>query len=361
MTATPVMAVLGLAVVLLCLLMYVVLDGYDLGVGIGVLLERDPGHRRRMLETVAVGWDGNETWLILFAVTLWSAFPLAFGTLLPHTYLPVVVMLLALVVRGVSVEMASQGARSRHWTTAFAVGSLLAAFSQGFALGTLTSSLHRAGDVFSGPSFGAFGFFPVLTGLTVTAMYTALGYAYTKQKTVGRLREVAARRGRAATAVMGGLLLMVLLSISATATPLNLAGPQRAFTFGVLLLFAVAGLVASLVTFGWRQRSGAADNVPIAGLSVAVVGVLLALLAARYPVIVPPDLTIYDTLSPSSTMNFFLIAIALLNMPLVLAYNVFAHRAFRGKLEPEQPADHPPSSNGHVAPTDGHVVTGAGS
>jgi cytochrome bd ubiquinol oxidase subunit II len=359
MTATPLMAVLGLVLVLVCLLMYVVLDGYDLGVGVGILIERDPGHRRRMLESVAVGWDGNETWLILLGVTLWSAFPLAFGTLLPHAYLPLVVLLLGLIVRGVSVEMASQTPQGHRWTTAFGVGSLLAAFSQGFVLGTLTSPLHQVGDAFSGPTFGAFGIFPVLSGLTVVATYTALGYAYTKQKTVGRLREAAARRGRVATAVTAGLVLAVLVAISTTATPLNLAGPQRAFTFGVLLLFAAAGVVASLVTFGWRQQSGAADTVPIAGLSVAVVALVLALLAARYPVIVPPDLTIYDKVSPSSTMNFVLIAIALLNMPLVLAYNVFAHRAFRGKLETEPPVDEQPAGNGHVAAADGHVVSGA--
>lgn len=114
------------ATVLLCLLMYVVLDGYDLGIGVATLFERDPAHRRHMLESVAVGWDGNETWLILLGVALWAGFPLAFGTILPHAYLPVTVLLFSLVVRGVSVEMASQAPPAPRWTTAFGVASLLA-------------------------------------------------------------------------------------------------------------------------------------------------------------------------------------------------------------------------------------------
>jgi cytochrome d ubiquinol oxidase subunit II len=351
--ATPGMTIAWLAVVLVSLLMYVVLDGYDLGVGVGVLLEPSATHRRRMLESVAVGWDGNASWLILLAVSLWAGFPLAFGTILPHAYLPLIVMLIGLVVRGVSVEMASQGPPARRWTTAFGVGSLLAAFCQGFALGTLTSAVRIEDGAFTGSTFGAFGWFPVLSGLAVTAAYTALGYAYTKQKSSGSLRQTAGGRGQIATAVTAALLLVLLATINGTAAPLDLGTPQRAFTFWFLLLFAVAGGVTAAVTFGWTRRTSAADTLPLAGLTVATVATFLAFVAARYPVIVPPDLTIYEAASPESTMTFLLIAIALLNMPVVLAYNVFAHRAFRGKLDTEPSAGTAPAGNGHA------VVPGA--
>ena len=311
---------LWLLEVLVCLLMYAVLDGYDLGVGVATLFERDSGRRRHMVESVAVGWDGNETWLVLLVVALWAGFPLAFGTILPHAYLPLIVVLFSLIVRGVSIEMVSQAPPGRRWTTAFGVASLLASFAQGFALGTLTS-------------LGAMSWFCVLSGLTVTAAYTALGYAYTKQKSSGSLRRSAGRRGRVSTAITAGLLVVVLFAINATAAPLNLHSPARAFAFAVLLVFAVAGVATSLVTFASERRSSAVDTLPIGGLIVATVSVVLAFVVARYPVFLPPNLTVDAAVSPHSTMVFVLIGIGLLNMPLVLAYNVFAHRAFRGKLD----------------------------
>lgn len=300
---------LWLAIVLLCLLMYVVLDGYDLGIGVATLLERDAIHRRHLLESVAVAWDGNETWLILLGVGLWAGFPLAFGTILPHAYLPVVVMLFALVVRGVSVEMASQAPPARHWTTAFGVASVLAAFAQGVTVGIVVS--------------GVFGWFCVLTGVTVTATYTALGYGHTKRKSSGRPRATAARRGAVATVVATGSSVAVLL-----AAPLNLTGPGRVFAFYGLLLFAAAGVVTALVTF---LRETGTDIPPFGGLVVAVVSVVLAVGVARYPVLMP-GLTVDNTAGPHNTMVFILVGIGL-NMPLVLAYNVFAHRAFAGKLD----------------------------
>src|SRR5947209_8095469 len=136
------MSITWSALLLLCLLMYVLLDGYDLGIGIAMLFERDERHRREMLEQVAVAWDGNETWLVLLAVGLWAGFPLAFGTILPHAYPALIVMLLALVIRGVSVEIVSQAHLAPpRWMRAFSLASLAAALAQGVALATLTSNL----------------------------------------------------------------------------------------------------------------------------------------------------------------------------------------------------------------------------
>src|SRR3989440_9941328 len=128
------MSFMWFLLILLCLLMYVALDGYDIGIGIATLIERDGSRRHEMLELVAQAWDANETWLVLLAVGLWAGFPLAFGAILPHTYLALIVVLLSLIVRGISVEMASQAPPAPRWERAFGVASLVAALAQGVVL-----------------------------------------------------------------------------------------------------------------------------------------------------------------------------------------------------------------------------------
>jgi len=182
------MAIVWSGLILLCLLMYVLLDGYDLGIGIGMLIERDTAHRHEMIERVAVVWDGNETWLVLLAVSLWSGFPLAFGTLLPHAYLAVVVVLFALIVRGVAVEMVSQAPPALAWERAFALASLVAALAQGAAIATLLHELPVVQDGFAGSAWGGYGWFNLLTAFTITCLYATLGYARLKATTSGRLR-----------------------------------------------------------------------------------------------------------------------------------------------------------------------------
>jgi len=327
---------LWFALVLACLLMYVVLDGYDLGVGAATLFERDAAHRRHMVESVAVGWDGNETWLILLAVALWAGFPLAFGTILPHLYLPMIVVLFALVLRGISVELVSQAPPSRSWERVFGTASLVAAFAQGFALGSLTTSMPIAGGAFAGSAFGGFSWFSVLSGLTLTAAYMSLGYAYTRQKSQGHLRRVAGQRGLLMVVVTAALAVADLVAINATAAPLHLNTPVRGFAFAGLLLIAAAGATMAAATFRSTRSTALADSLPLMGLAAATVSILLAIVVARYPVLIPPRLTVDQAVGPHNTLSFLIIGIGL-NMPLVLFYNLFARHAFRGKLDAGQP------------------------
>ena len=315
------------AVALLCLLMYVVLDGYDLGIGVATLLERDGRRRREMLEQVAHAWDGNESWLVLLGVSLQSGFPLAFGAILPHAYIPLIVMLFSLIVRGVSVEVASRLPLDTRWERAFGVGSLFAAVAQGVVLGTLTQTLTVRGGAFSGSPFGAIGWFSVLSAAAVTCVYLSLGYAYLKRKTTGGLRAEAGRRGIASTALASVLVVASLVALGHTAAPLNLADPARAIGFAGLLLFAASGVAITLVTVRPASRY---DSLPFAGLAISTVALVIAVTVARYPVLAPPSLTVYNTASPSSTMAFLAVGIGL-NLPLLLFYNWFAHRAFSGK------------------------------
>jgi cytochrome d ubiquinol oxidase subunit II len=322
------MATAWLVLILLCLLMYVVLDGYDLGIGVATLIERDGQRRRDMLELVAQAWDANESWLVLAAVALWAGFPLAFGVILPHTYLALIVMLLALIVRGISVEMASQAPPAPRWERAFGVGSLVAALAQGVVLASLTANLTVVNGAYSGSPFGSIGWFSVLTAATVTCGYLALGYAYTKWKTTGDLRAHAGHRGTV-TAVLTSLLAVAcLVAVNGTDAPLNLNSPGRAIAFAGLLLFAATGVVMSVVTL---RPTASNDFAPIAGLATATVALVIAVTVARYPVLIPPALTLDDAVSPPSTMVFLAVGIGL-NVPLLFFYNWFAHRTFRGKL-----------------------------
>jgi cytochrome bd ubiquinol oxidase subunit II len=315
--------------ILVCLMMYVSLDGYDLGIGVATLLERDGRARREMLELVGEAWDGNESWLVLLAVSLWAGFPLAFGSILPQAYLPLIVMLFALIVRGVSVEMRSQAAGGHGWEMAFGIASLFAALAQGVVVGTLTATLTVVNGAFSGSPFGAIGWFSVLTAATVTCVYVAMGYAYTKWKATGELRASAGRRGLVSTVLAAVLAAASLAAVNATSAPLNLDTPGRAIGFAGLLVFAAAGLVVALTTL---RPASPYDALPVAGLVISTVALILATVVARYPVLAPPTLTLADSVSPSGTIDFLFVAMGL-NVPLILFYQWFSHHAFRGKLD----------------------------
>jgi cytochrome d ubiquinol oxidase subunit II len=323
------MAFIWFLLMLLCLLMYVSLDGYDLGIGTATVFERDERHRREMLEQVAQAWDGNETWLVLLAIGLWAGFPEAFGTILPHAYLPLIVVLLSLIVRGISVEMVSQSPPAPGWAKAFGIASLIAALAQGVVFGTLTMQLTVVNGAFSGSPFGAIGWFSVLTAATFTCVYLALGYAFLRWKATGELRARAGRRGTACTALASVLGVACLFAVNATDAPLNLQSPGRAIAFTWLLVFAAAGIVTTLVTLRPTSRY---DALPLAGLVTTIVSLAIATVVARYPVLAPPDLTIGNTAAPSNTMVFLAVGIGL-NVPLILFYNWFSHHAFRGKLD----------------------------
>lgn len=313
--------------ILLCVLMYVVLDGYDLGIGIATLFERDAGRRREMVELVAVAWDGNETWLVLAGVAMWAGFPLAFGTMLPHAFLPLIVLLFALIVRGVGVEMVSQRPPAPGWEKAFGVCSLIAAVALGVTASTLTTPLAINGGAYDGSAFGVMSWYSVLTALALAAGCLALGYAYMKWKTTGEIRAAAGRRGSlaaAAAVVLGGA---ALGAVNATAAPLDLSAPARAGGFAWLMAAAAAGVVMAAATLRPASRR---DALPMYGLSIAVVATLLAVVVTRYPVLVPPGLTVYNAASPTSTYEFLAVGVGM-NVPLILFYNWYSHYAFHGK------------------------------
>ena len=315
--------VIGIAVA-----MYVILDGFDLGVGILFPFARDERERDQMMTSIAPFWDGNETWLVLGGVGLLVAFPRAYAAIMPALYLPVTVMLLALVFRGVTFEFRTIARRKDRWIAVFAGGSTVAAFAQGVILGGLIQGIRIENGAFAGGALDWATPFALLCGLGVTAGYALLGATWLVMKTEGEL----ATRARAHAKV---LLLAVLgfMAIVSLWTPL--AFPRifaRWFSLpNILFLWWVPLVTASVAfaTWKWLEQGRAAAPF-FATIALFLLG-YLGLVISTFPYLVPPTLTIWDTAAAPESQIFALIG-TLIMLPIILGYTVFIYWVFRGKV-----------------------------
>lgn len=317
-----------LIVPVLCLTMYIVLDGYDLGIGILLLVERDRRRRREGVEVVAQTWDINESWLILLGVSLWAGFPAVYGAALPHLYIPLIVMLFCLIVRGFSTELISH----RHdtaeaWVRAFAVASLGAAIAQGVALAGLARelTLDAEGD-FDGPTTpwdAASVLFTIVVVIGVVAVYTTLGASFMRTKVDSPL---AVRTSRSLVAAAAVVLALIVALLGTTAAPLTWSGVQGVLVTALLVLALAAAILA------WRQLGpGPRRAGGYRAALTMVVAVLAAIVVGRYPVILSPGVTVEDAAAPSLALYALLIGVGI-NMLLIVFYTIFAHRTFSGPL-----------------------------
>uniref|UniRef100_UPI0011A3B260 cytochrome d ubiquinol oxidase subunit II n=2 Tax=Bacteria TaxID=2 RepID=UPI0011A3B260 len=317
-----------LIVPVLCLTMYIVLDGYDLGIGILLLVEGDRRRRREGVEVVAQTWDINESWLILLGVSLWAGFPAVYGAALPHLYIPLIVMLFCLIVRGFSTELISH----RHdtaeaWVRAFAVASLGAAIAQGVALAGLARelTLDAEGD-FVGPTTpwdAASVLFTIVVVIGVVAVYTTLGASFMRTKVDSPL---AVRTSRSLVAAAAVVLALIVALLGTTAAPLTWSGVQGVLVTALLVLALAAAILA------WRQLGpGPRRAGGYRAALTMVVAVLAAIVVGRYPVILSPGVTVEDAAAPSLALYALLIGVGI-NMLLIVFYTIFAHRTFSGPL-----------------------------
>ncbi|MER7670118.1 cytochrome d ubiquinol oxidase subunit II [Kitasatospora sp. NPDC096128] len=322
------------ALLLLSLGMYVVLDGYDLGVGMLSLFAG--GERRREYgELIATAWDANESWLVLAGVVLWAGLPGVSATVLPGVYLPLTGMLLSIILRGMGLEFQSAATGYRRgWALLFGAASLAATACQGLVLGGVLSGLRQHGGSFSGGAFDWLTPYSVLCALGLVVLYLLAGAAWLQDKTEGAARERAGRAGRPLLA--GTAVAALILGFG-----LEVADPER-FRFdepvrATLYWIAVAGAVASGAV-AWHGFGRRPDWRPFAGVVAAQVCGLLALVIATFPVIVPPGLTLHQASSPLGSQAFLVVGVGLC-MPVVFAYNGYAWWAFRGKFTqaPEAP------------------------
>jgi cytochrome bd ubiquinol oxidase subunit II len=308
---------------------YVVMDGFDLGLGILFPLFPAKADRDVIMNSVAPVWDGNETWLVLGGGGMMAAFPLAYAVLMPALYTPVIAMLLGLVFRGVAFEFRWRTRRERNlWDIAFAGGSLLAALAQGVALGAILQGVHVEGRHYGGGWWDWLTPFSILTGLALVIGYALLGATWLVMKTEGDLRERAYHLSWIFLIAMLGA-----IGVVSIVTPfLHVQYTQRWFSWPNVILtapvpIAVAGVSALLL----RSLARKYDYQPfllsltLFALSYAGLGI------SMYPYIVPQSITIWQAASPEKSQLFMLFGVAVL-IPLILGYTAWAYWVFRGKV-----------------------------
>ncbi|MFJ2828400.1 cytochrome d ubiquinol oxidase subunit II [Streptomyces sp. NPDC087263] len=317
------------AVILAALAVYVVLDGYDLGIGVLTFAERDPARRRRMIDLVATMWDGNETCLLISAVGVWAGFPLLFASAVPHLYLGIIAMLVLLAVRGFSFEMqASSPTYDPLWGTLFGIASGLVAFIQGTMAGALLKGVTPIGQLTGSISpLGFLDTFTLCSGLAVVALYSLAGAAWLVHKTDGELGVSAGRAGRFLVPVTA--VFLVLAGVLYFASDRNLAATHHPATAVALVLTVVACLLTAGAFFAFRRRGR--EWLPFVCVVAATVCGTAAVPLGLYPIVLSPGMTLNEASAPSGTLHFVL---GWMGGFLVLfaAYTVWAYRVFRGKF-----------------------------
>jgi len=329
MTASIDIATVWAFIIAFAVFVYVVMDGFDLGLGILFPLFPQKADRDVIMNTVAPVWDGNETWLVLGGGGMMAAFPLAYAVLMPAIYTPVIAMLIGLIFRGVAFEFRwrTQSERNR-WDIAFAGGSWLAALAQGIALGAILQGVHVEGRHYAGGWWDWLTPFSILTGLALAIGYALLGATWLVLKTEGELREKAYRLSWYLLFAMLGAIGVVSL-----ATPLlHIHYAERWFAWPNVILtapvpLAVGGVAALLLRSLIRKQ----DSLPFF-LSLALFALSYAGLGiSMYPYIVPQSITIWQAASPANSQIFMLVGVSVL-IPLILGYTAWAYWVFRGKV-----------------------------
>lgn len=338
MTIEHALPVIWYLIIGFAVLMYVLLDGFVLGIGILTPFADDDAQRDHMMNTAAPIWDGNETWLVMGGAGLMAAFPHAYSIVLSALYLPVLAMLIALIFRGIAFEFRFKARRSRWvWGVAFNVGSTIATFVQGLILGAVVEGMPlQGGKYVHAAAFAWFSPFSMLTGVALVFGYALLGATWLILKTDGRLQRIAFDLTRP---LMLGVIAFMLL-VSAWLPFLDPKLMTRWFTWPNFLYLSPVPLLATLnAALLWRAVLRNEEMQPfVLSLCFFVLG-FLGLVLGVWPNIVPPTLTIWEAASPPSSQGFVLVG-ALIMIPAVLAYTAYSYRVFRGKVAAESGYHH---------------------
>ncbi|MBR0558161.1 cytochrome d ubiquinol oxidase subunit II [Ciceribacter sp. L1K23] len=312
-------------------LAYVILDGFDLGVGILFPLFPEKPERDQMMNSVAPVWDGNETWLVLGGGGLLAVFPLAYATILPALYAPLIAMLLGLIFRGVAFEYRWRTRRAEFlWDWAFAGGSIVATFAQGVALGALVQGIPVENRAYAGGWWDWLTPFSLATGVALVIGYGLLGATWLVMKTEGELAGTARRYARLlAFATVGAMGVFSLWT--PWLKPLYL---ERWFSFPtVIFSFVVPALVLFSLWLIIKGLKDGHDSRPfVASLGLFVLG-YAGIGISFYPYIVPTSVTIWDAAAPPESLAFLLVGAVVL-LPMILGYTAYAYWVFRGKIRP---------------------------
>lgn len=326
------------AALALSILLYVLLDGFDLGVG--MLLALMPGERgrRHMLSAIAPVWDGNETWLVVAGTILFGVFPLVYATLLSAFYLPIIIMLAGLILRGVSFEFREKSRHPAFWTWCFILGALVATFVQGVAIGALVEGLPVEGGRYAGGAFSWLSPFAVLCGIALVLGYALLGAGWLTRKTSDDVQAFA-------FGILPKLLLAVLVllaAIFAYSLTLHLAVMDRWLQRPVLIVFPAIGALACAATaIAIRRRMELAPFLCAAAIFAAAFATLAV---SFYPYIIPFSITIAEAAAPPSSQAFMFWGAGIFVLPITLIYTLAVYFVFKGKVDPD--ASYGPSARG---------------
>lgn len=308
---------------------YVLLDGFDLGVGILYGFAKDRASRNLIMNSISPVWDGNETWLVLGSVGLFAAFPLAFAIIIPAVYFPILVMLLALIFRGVAFEfLFRDAAHITFWDRAFSVGSMLATFAQGVVLGAFIQGFQVDGRVFSGHSFDCFTPFSFFTGCALIFGYGLLGAGWLILKTEGELQMSARRSGRWC---FWGVL--IAIGVASLWTPwMNADIARRWFSWpNLAYLSPVPIITLAILFFVWRALNNRSEVAPFIGAIGLFLISYLGIAISLFPMIVPPHITLWQAASSPDTQAFLIVGTLFL-LPIILMYSAWSYWVFRGKV-----------------------------
>ena len=321
------MVLYWVAILAVSILLYVLLDGFDLGIGMLSMLARGEEQRDAMLKAVAPVWDGNETWLVVTGVVLWGAFPVIYATLLPAFYLPLLLMLAGLILRGVAFEYRNKTKERRWiWDWSFAGGSLVATFVQGMTVGALVQGLPMANGQYTGGDFGWLSPFAALCGAALCLGYALLGASWLVSKCEAEIRDTAYRQ--IPYLAVGVLLLLVVVFFYALAEDFRIM--SRWLERPYLFVFPVFGaLAAATLAVSARQRW---DGLPFYMVSIIFAAAFGTLAISFWPYMIPYRITVAEAAAPHSSLAFMFWGAGLFIFPLMLLYTVTSYSVFRGKV-----------------------------
>jgi cytochrome d ubiquinol oxidase subunit II len=313
--------------------MYVLMDGFDLGVGILFRAAPSENDRDIMMNSVAPIWDGNETWLVLGGTGLLTAFPLAYAVLLPAFYLPILVMLIALIFRGVAFEFRFKSTRNRFlWDASFNLGSTVATFAQGVVLGTFIQGVEVADRAYAGGALAWLNPFSLMTGVALVAGYALLGSCWLIMKTDGALQIWAYRVARRALFVVLGFI--VLVSLWTPFAHESIA--ERWFSWpNIALLSPVPVLTALLALWLYRALEDGAEVLPFLLTMALFLLCFVGLGISLWPYIIPYEVSIWEAAAQPESLVFVLVGLIFL-IPIILAYTAYSYYVFRGKVRAEE-------------------------
>jgi cytochrome d ubiquinol oxidase subunit II len=309
------------------ILIYVLLDGFDLGIGILFGVASDEPRRHVMMSAVAPVWDGNETWLVVSGVILWGAFPVVYSILMSAFYLPVLLMLAGLILRGVAFEFRYKAERLRWiWSASFAGGSLVAAFTQGLMVGALVQGLPISDGRYAGGEFGWFSPFAMLCGIGLCVGYALLGACWLVRKCEDEVRDDAFRL----IPYLSAALLVFLIVVLVYALADNFRVMTRWFDRPFLFVFPLAGMLAAITLAASVQRRR--DALPFPTVAIIFAAAFGTLAISFWPYMIPFSITVEQAAAPHSSLAFMFWGAGLFVFPLMLLYTAISLTVFRGKV-----------------------------